>query len=259
MNTFLLAGLTIFTYMLILYLISRKIKDNSIVDIGWGLGFIVVVSSLLLNSKNFSPRILILISMVFLWGIRLCIYVYSRNKGKPEDFRYAAWRQSWGKKEPWIAFYKIFMLQGFMMYIISIPIILVFSSPAGTTGIKEFTGIGLFIAGLIFESVGDLQLTNYKKDPGNKGKIITGGLWKYTRHPNYFGEALLWWGIGIYAISGGLYFTSLISPIVITYLLRFVSGVPMLERKYRDRADFIEYAKKTSVFVPLIGKRGLLY
>lgn len=258
MNTFLLAGLTIFIFMLTMYLISRLVRNNSIVDTGWGLGFITLCLILMITLRKTGPLTLILLAMVFLWGIRLSFHVYSRNRGKPEDFRYAAWRQSWGKKEPWIAFYKIFMFQGLFMFIISMPIILVFNSPESTAGVNEFTGIFVFLAGLIIESAGDWQLSNFKKDPDNKGKIITTGLWKYTRHPNYFGEALLWWGIGIYAVSGLQNIPALISPVTITLLLRFVSGVPMLEKKYKDRADFIEYAKKTPVFVPFFGRKGLI-
>jgi steroid 5-alpha reductase family enzyme len=258
MNNFLLAGLTIFTFMLLFYLIARIIKNNSIVDIGWGLGFIITTVALLINSKNFNLRTVILMIMITTWGIRLTIHIFFRNRGKPEDFRYAGWRQSWGKKEPWIAFYKIFMLQGLLMWIISVPLIISFITPEQTLRSGDYIGVFLFIAGFLIEAVGDYQLKLFKKNHSNKGKIITTGLWKYTRHPNYFGEALLWWGIGIFAASAGIYLIALISPLVLTLLLRYVSGVPMLENKYRERIDFAGYARKTPVFIPFIGKKGLM-
>jgi len=258
MNIFLVAGITIFTYMVLFYLVARILKNNSIIDIGWGSGFIVIATILLIATKDIYPRTVILVFMILLWGLRLTIHIYNRNKGKPEDFRYASWRQSWGNKEPWIAFYKIFMFQGLIMFIISFPLILTFTTNNESIRLTGFIGIALFIAGFLIETVGDYQLTAFRQKQNNKGKIITTGLWKYTRHPNYFGEALLWWGIGIYAVSGMSDLPALISPLVMTLLLRYVSGVPMLERKYEGRKDFTDYAEKTPVFIPFIGRKGLL-
>jgi steroid 5-alpha reductase family enzyme len=256
-NLYLISGETIFFYMVFFYLIAQYLKNNSIVDIGWGMGFIVTTVSLIVITGNLNLRTIMISVMILIWGIRLTIHIYQRNKGKPEDFRYAAWRTQWGKKAAWIAFYKVFMLQGIIMWIVTVPIIISFDTQTGIPVNIGTTGLVLFLTGFLIELISDNQLANFKKNTANKGKIITTGLWKYSRHPNYFGEALLWWGIGIFSISQQSGIIALISPVVITLLLRFVSGVPMLEEKYKSRQDFAEYAAKTAVFIPFIGKKGL--
>jgi steroid 5-alpha reductase family enzyme len=255
-NLYLVTGVTIFFYMVFFYFKAQSIKDNSIVDIGWGIGFIVTTVSLAIITANLNLHTIIISIMILIWGIRLSFYIYRRNKGKPEDFRYAAWRTQWGKKAAWIAFYKVFMLQGAIMWIVSIPIIITYTSTTDNSGISESIGIAIYLTGFIIEAISDYQLAHFKKNKENKGMIITTGLWKYSRHPNYFGEALLWWGIGIFAISDLSNIMALISPILITLMLRFVSGVPMLEEKYKGRQDFAEYAAKTAVFIPFIGKKS---
>jgi steroid 5-alpha reductase family enzyme len=251
------AALSIFGYMLIFYLVAQAIKNNSIVDIGWGPGFLVLTLTLLFYTGFQNTASYILSGVVGLWAVRLSLHIFFRNHGKPEDFRYANWRREWGKRQPWIAFYKVFMLQGFVMLIVALPIISFFREEKNSYGWIQYAGLGIFLFGFLFESIGDYQLTLFKKNPDNKGKIIQSGLWKYTRHPNYFGEAVLWWGIWLLCFGNGLEYITLISPLTITLLLRFGSGVPMLEEKYRERKDFQDYAKKTSVFIPFLGKKGL--
>ena len=258
--------------MLIFYLIAQIVKDNSIVDIAWGPGFVFL--TLILSVLTWPPQEtnLLILVLITLWGSRLSIHIYLRNNGKPEDFRYAAWRKEWGKKAARIAFYKIFMLQGLVMLVVAIPVILSFSAGVPETGklqpvrpetgvlktgTLEITGLIVFLAGFLFETIADFQLAKFKRSPDNKGKIITTGLWKYSRHPNYFGEALLWWGIFICSAGVPFGLIGIISPLLITLLLRFGSGVPMLEKKYLQYNDFIEYASKTPVFVPFVGKKGL--
>jgi len=251
------SGVTILIYMLVFYIIAQCIKDNSIIDIAWGPGFIFLTLVLSFISHPVKVNELLILAMVFLWGTRLGIHIYSRNKGKPEDFRYAEWRKEWGKNAALIAFYKIFMLQGLVMLILSLPIIIAFSDNTRETGTSEIIGILIFISGFTWESIADLQLSKFKKDPVNKGKIMNSGLWKYSRHPNYFGEMILWWGIFISTAGNTYGIYGIISPVIITLLLRFGSGVPMLEKKYRHRKDFIEYASKTPVFIPFVGKKGI--
>jgi steroid 5-alpha reductase family enzyme len=256
-HVFLLSGISIFLYMLILYLIAQSVKNNSIVDVGWGLGFVFTNLVLIINSVKIMPSMLILSLMILIWGMRLSFYIYLRNAGKPEDYRYANWRKEWGIRQPWIAFYKIFMLQGAIMWVVALPVILVFKRHKEFPGIFGFIGLVIFLIGLFMEGIADSQMKRFKSDHSNKGKIITSGLWKFTRHPNYFGEALLWWGIGIYGFSVSGYWFSFISPLLITLMLRYVSGVPMLEEKYKNRVDFREYASKTSVFIPFLGKKTI--
>ncbi len=252
---FSIAAITIFSYMVIVYLIAQYLNDNSIVDTAWGMGFVITTLVLIFSSETILPPMLIMSLLVLLWGIRLSFYIYMRNLGKPEDFRYANWRKEWGKGQPWKAFYKVFMLQGAIMWIVALPIQLVFTGQSGSVGIVGIIGVFVFLFGLLFEGIADKQMKVFKSQPANKGKIITTGLWKYSRHPNYFGEALLWWGIGLFSFSVSGFWYSFIGPLVITLLLRYVSGVPMLEEKYKDRKDFQVYASKTSIFFPFPCKK----
>ncbi len=247
---------TVFGYMVLFYTIAQAIRNYSIVDIGWGPGFILISLVLAVVHHGMSLPTAVLFLLICLWGIRLGVHIGLRNWGKPEDFRYAAWRREWGKRAPVIAFFKIFMLQGAVMLIVASPVILSFAGDHPSLSWINYTGIALFLAGFGTEALADHQLSAFRKKNGNKGKIIRQGLWKYSRHPNYFGEALLWWGMWLVSVGNGFWYVTLISPVAITFLLRFVSGVPMLEEKYRGRADFEEYAGQTPVFIPFIGKKG---
>ena len=251
------SAIIIFFYMVVMYFIAQYKKDNSIVDIGWGAGFIFLTLVLLLHFTEIPASMYLISLMILLWGARLSIYIWGRNHGKPEDFRYAAWRKQWGRKQPLISFFRVFMLQGAFMWIIATPVYFAFAVAGELNPVTSTAAGVIFLTGLIFESLADAQMSRFRKDPANKGKLISSGLWSISRHPNYFGEALCWWGIGLFAFSVSGIWMSFISPLVITLLLRFVSGVPLLEAKYKDREDFREYAKKTSVFVPFIGKKSL--
>jgi steroid 5-alpha reductase family enzyme len=184
----------------------------------------------------------------------LTLHIFLRNHGKPEDFRYANWRKEWGKHVVIRSFFQVFMLQGFFMFIIALPIIITKASVPQKLGFIEIAGSIIWLIGFLFEAIGDYQLLKFKKLPENKGKIITTGLWKYTRHPNYFGECVMWWGIFIVSIPSGYFYISVISPLVLTWLLTRVSGVPMLEEKYKGNEEFEQYAKKTNSFVPWFPK-----
>lgn len=256
MEPYIIAILTVFIYMTTIYIIAQVIKNNSIVDIAWGFGF-VVLSTVLLIYRYFNCPNLIIYAAIVLWGTRLSIHIMLRNTGKPEDFRYAQWRKKWGRKAWIIAFFKVFMLQGLVMIIIALPVISSISQSFENFSYVNYSGLLLFIGGFLFESIGDYQLTVFKKNKQNKGKIITHGLWKYTRHPNYFGEAVLWWGIFLMTLQNYSDLIFIISPLLISLLLRFGSGVPMLEEKYRNNPDFISYAEKTPVFIPILGKKGI--
>ncbi|MCB8998938.1 MAG: DUF1295 domain-containing protein [Bacteroidales bacterium] len=252
-----ISGITIFSYMVMLYLIAQRIHNNSIVDIAWGFGFVITTLVLIFTSEIINASMLILSFMILLWGSRLSFYIFIRNAGKPEDFRYANWRKDWGKRQPLIAFFKVFMLQGVIMWIIALPIYAVFAGSDSLPATGGLIGIIIFLSGFAFEVIADSQMKKFRENPVNKGKLISSGLWNISRHPNYFGEAALWWGIGIYAffVSGNWFV--FISPLIMSLLLRYVSGVPLLEEKYKNRPDFIAYAEKTSVFVPYIGKRKI--
>jgi steroid 5-alpha reductase family enzyme len=226
-------------------------KDNSIADIFWGPGFIVVAVTTLLTSEDYSQRQIILLIMVVIWGFRLFWHIGLRNWNKPEDFRYQDMRRRWGKWQVLRSYTDVFILQGIFLFLVSLNITITNRYQGNGLVWTDFLGIFIWLCGITFEIVGDNQLKKFISDPANKGKLMTSGLWSWTRHPNYFGEALLWWGIALIAWSASHSWLVLISPLVITLLLLFVSGVPLLEKKYKDRQDFIEYKKHTSRFFPL--------
>jgi steroid 5-alpha reductase family enzyme len=244
----------VFIYMLLWFVVATIKKDNGIFDVAWGLGFVVLaLLNLFLAEKIYFTQLLITF-LISVWAVRLALHIAYRKRGKKEDFRYAAWREQWGKKAVLKTFVNVAMLQGFFMLIIGLPIIAVNYKPVSNFNIINYIGVVVWIVGFLFEALGDYQLLKFKKDSSNKGEIMTSGLWKYTRHPNYFGEAAMWWGILLIAFSG-FYSWMIISPITITFLLVKVSGVPMLEAKYKDNPKFIEYARKTSNFVPWFPKK----
>ncbi len=255
MNPLSEAGLVIFLYFFAFFVVATWIKNNSIVDIGWGIGFVLVAWFTLYRSPMPGVANYLVSGLVTVWGLRLFYHISRRNLGKGEDFRYANWRREWGK---WVvprAFLQVFMLQGIMLFAIATPFIMMNAVGAQTMTWTSWVGVLVWLTGFYFESVGDRQLALFKSDPANKGKIITTGLWAYTRHPNYFGEATMWWGIFLIALGAGQPIWTVLSPVIITYLLVFVSGVPLLEKKYKDRPDFQAYAKKTSVFIPWFPKK----
>jgi steroid 5-alpha reductase family enzyme len=263
---FINAGLIILAYFFVFFVIAQIKKNNSIVDIGWGLGFVIVaaasfVASYLTSGQFHWPSLVITI-LTAIWGLRLFLYISIRNWNKPEDFRYVNFRKQWGTKFVMLkAYFQVFFLQGVFMFVISTSIVAANAFPNNNMTLLQtiltIIGIVVWIIGFIFESLGDAQLKIFKSDPKNKGKIMKSGLWKYTRHPNYFGEAVMWWGIFFISVfsTARIGIIGIISPIVITYLLVYVSGVPLLEKKYKDNVEFQEYAKHTNIFFPWFPKK----
>lgn len=246
------SALIILICMTILFLVATKIRNNSIIDIFWGPGFLIISLFSLLTADQITAKKIILLCMVALWSLRLSGHIFLRNKGRGEDFRYLEWRKQW-KYFYLRSYLQVFILQGAIMIIVASPLILVISSASEHIGILELSGIVLFISGFLIESIADYQLKKFKAS-GSSGKLMTSGLWQFSRHPNYFGEAVLWWGIWLMAIPeiDGLF--SIISPVIITLLLRYVSGVPLLEKKQESHPDWEEYKSKVPPFIPWIHK-----
>lgn len=245
LNFYLEGALLVFIYMTIWFLICQWRKDNSLVDVAWGFGFVLLAGWGYVHSAT--PGYLILFLMVGLWGIRLTAYLLLRNVKKGEDWRYVKMKADWGKNYAWNAFTKVFMLQGGFMWIIALPI---FQTNYNPSYFIQGFGFTLWLAGFLWEAIADWQLYLFKQQPENKGKIMTKGLWKYSRHPNYFGEIVLWWGIFIFTYSYAGLWPIILSPITISWLLIKVSGVPMLEKKYRDNPDYQQYKQSTNALFP---------
>ncbi len=253
MNYYSTLALVLLVYMTCWFIISIIQKRNDIADIAWGLGF-VLVAWLSFYLSGFSQKGLLVNGLVTIWGLRLAWHIYKRNRNKPEDSRYLEWRKTWNY------FYlrsysQVFLLQGIFLYLISLPVIFINYNASSNFGFLEIIGLLVWGIGFYFESKGDAELKEFISNPVNKGKLMDKGLWKYSRHPNYFGEVTQWWGIFVIAlsISGSLF--TIIGPLTITTLILFVSGVPLLEKKYDGRPDWEEYKKRTSVFIPLPPKR----
>ncbi len=258
-----LSALCLWLYMTLLYVISLYRRDNSIADIGYGIGFIVTLLPayfyhIALFFVTAAPLTLLSVLpflMVTLWGARLSLRIYLKNKGKPEDFRYAAWRAKW----KWFylrSYLQVFMLQGVIIFLIVLPAI-VLSSESTYFLPLLILGLVIWLKGFGFETLGDWQLDRFLKEPESKGKLMTRGLWKYTRHPNYFGESLMWWGIWILSLAAhpSAWQCTIISPILITILLLKVSGIPLLEARMSKHPDWPEYARKTNAFIPWLPKK----
>ena len=250
-----ISAVTILVFILIFYVIAQIIKNNSIIDIGWGLGFLTISTVLLLSNGNLDIKDFLITSLIALWGLRLSIHIFLRNAGKGEDYRYAEWRKDWGDKAALNAFYRVFLLQGILILIIALPILFIFNSTDSEFYLTTILGVIIFFTGFLFESTADIQLYTFKQKRVNKGKIIKTGLWKITRHPNYFGEAVLWWGIFILSIDSYLSLIGIVSPLLLNFLLIKVSGIPLLEKKYEGNREWEEYKKMTPAFIPFFGKK----
>jgi len=232
--------------------LSVAVRDASIVDSFWSLGFVVVAAVALVAGPGLIERRLLVFALVAVWGVRLSLHITKRNWGKGEDFRYQAFRARWGPRFWWVSLFTVFLLQGAIMFVVSLPIQ---AAGAGETpsslGWLDALGAALWLVGFAFETVGDAQLARFKADPTTKGKVMDRGLWRYTRHPNYFGDATLWWGIGLLALATPFGPWALVGPAVMTFMLVRVSGVAMLEKTIAERRPgYAEYVRRTSAFFP---------
>jgi len=252
------SALAIVVLMLVTWGISVAIKNASIVDIVWGLGFVVVAWTVRLAvDEGLDARQWLLVTMTTVWGLRLAGYLAWRNLGHGEDYRYRAMRRHHGPKFPLISLYSVFALQGALMWIVSLPVQLGQADATPDIGVIAIAGVVMFLVGLFFEVVGDAQLARFKADPANAGKVMDRGLWQYTRHPNYFGDCCVWWGIALVAAETGTGAIGLIGAVVMTVLLRRVSGVTFLEKTIvKRREGYGGYIERTSPFIPRPPKRA---
>ncbi len=249
------SALLIILIMSFVWLLSLLKKDMSIVDWFWGLGFIAVTLHFAYRLDELLPKQFLVAYLVILWGMRLAIHIFFRNRSKGEDPRYQAFRANWKENTWWISFFKVFLLQGGLMLVISLSILNIMSESGDYLSNINQTGVILWLLGWLFETVADFQLLRFKKNPDNKGKVMDQGLWRYSRHPNYFGEVCVWWGIFLISIGSGFWYISILSPLLITFLLLRVSGVTLLEKRYEGNDKYAEYKRITSTFFPFPPKK----
>jgi len=251
------ALLVILGMMSLLWIISVIIKNVSIVDLFWGFGFVLTNVFYFISTDGLGLRKVILLILVSIWGFRLTGYLSWRNIGKGEDYRYKQFRRKYGENRYWwISFFQTFLLQGILMWLISAPLLgAQYHGQEKNPGILDYAGIAFWITGFIFETIGDYQLARFKADPSNKGKVLSSGLWRYTRHPNYFGDSAVWWGYGFLCLGAGSIWPVL-GSILMTALIIKVSGVALLEKNLVDKKpEYREYIEKTSAFIPWFPKK----
>jgi len=251
LQIYLLAFAAIMSMMTLLWLVSIKIKNVSIVDLFWGFGFVVASAVYFISTEGLETRKILLMTMVTIWGLRLSIYLAWRNLGKGEDFRYQKFRKDFGEDRYWwYSFFSVFLLQGILMWLISAPLLGAQLYPGNELGILDFIGVAIWIIGFVFEAGGDIQLARFKANTTNKGKVLDSGFWHYTRHPNYFGDAAVWSGYGLICLSAGSYWPVL-GSVLMTALIIKVSGVALLEKTLKQtKPEYKEYVRKTSAFIP---------
>ena len=243
----------ILAFMTTLWIASLILRNSSIVDIFWGPGFIITTwVYYALAADGFPPRKWLICALVTIWGLRLGVHILRRNWGREEDFRYRKWREEAGAKWWWLSLFRVFLLQGVLLWIISAPLLAaqISAMPARPT-LLDVVAILVWVVGFFFEAGGDLQLGRFKANPANRGQVMNRGVWRYTRHPNYFGDATQWWAYYLVAAAASGGFWTIFSPIIMTTLLLRVSGVVLLEKTLTEtKPKYKEYVESTSAFVP---------
>lgn len=238
-------------FMLLAWVVSLRRRDASIVDRLWGLSFVLLAWTYFIQIADSYWRHWLLLLLLSIWGGRLALHIHIRNRSHEEDYRYQAMRKNHGNSFWWYSLFSVFLLQGFLSFLISTPILWVFAGSATPFSLPDFFGIGLWSIGFYFEGVGDWQLKRFISDPKNKGKVLDQGLWALTRHPNYFGDALLWWGFFLLAVSVPNGWVTFFGPLIMSIFLRYISGVALLEKALaKNKPEYQAYINKTPAFVP---------
>jgi steroid 5-alpha reductase family enzyme len=244
--------------MTVLWIVSVRLRDASLVDPWWSIAFLLVAANTAFQT-GLTPGKGLLLAVVAAWALRLWLHLLLRSLGKPEDPRYAAFRAKYGpERYGWFSFFQVFLLQGVLVVVISAPLQVAGAAAApDPVSIADLLGLALFAAGFGIEAVADAQLARYRRarasgGPGAPGPVLDTGLWRTSRHPNYFGEALLWWGFWLFALDAPWGWATVFAPALMTFLLVKVSGVAMLDAHLAaKRPEYAEYMRRTSGFVPL--------
>ncbi len=244
--------------MVVGWLISLRHRNVTIVDSLWGLGFVLVTWITFFNSQGYWGRSLLIAVLATLWGMRLTLYLSKRNWGAGEDPRYGKWREAAGDRFKVVSFYKVFLVQALFLWTISLVLqVGQIATQPDRLGWFEGLGLALWLIGFLFETIGDRQLARFKADSANKGRVMDKGLWAYTRHPNYFGECLVWWGFYVISLSTPYGWLTVISPIIITLVLLKMTGIPLTEKTIMEtRPEYLRYIKRTSAFIPWFPKKS---
>ncbi len=254
-------GVLIAAIVTLLWILSVRLRDASIIDIFWGPGFFIlalfwfIIADRQDDSAGNPVRSQILLGMVFLWAVRLAWHIGRRNIGKGEDSRYRKWRANNGPHWWLLSYPKVYLLQAILMWVLAVPICVGIASDSNSFSVISLIGVIIWVIGFLFETIADFQLSRFKADPSNKGKLLTTGLWKFSRHPNYFGEATLWFGFWLVVLPVGPWWL-VGCPLLMLFLLLKVSGVSLLEESMKtDKPGYSEYIKRTNAFIPWLQRR----
>jgi steroid 5-alpha reductase family enzyme len=261
------SALCLLIYLIIAFIVGTIKKNNGLMDVFYGPGyFVVALSSLILNiifTNEVNIRQIIVTILVFIWATRLATYVFIRNRGKPEDYRYQAMRERWKTNIVFKSFFRVYFFQGIVIFIVCFPVwfINISSNPTIESfldffGVTLWLGAIIWLIGFLFETIGDYTLYKFLQKPENKGEVMDRGVWKVSQHPNYFGEVTQWWGIYIIAIATPFGFITILGPIFITYMIIKVSGIKLLDKRFEKDDKYGAYKQRTSVFFPWFPKKN---
>ncbi|MGI8622617.1 MAG: DUF1295 domain-containing protein [Solirubrobacteraceae bacterium] len=249
--TMLVSGAAVLALLLATFALSLPLRDVSIVDVAWGLAFVDAAWVSAAIGDGDGARSALAVVLVSVWGLRLAVYIAYRKASHPgEDPRYGQMRERHGARFGLVSLFTVFGFQALVAWLVSLPLQGAAASTDDGLGPLAYVGAALWLVGMVFEAGGDLQMQRFKADPGNQGKVMDRGLWRYTRHPNYFGDFMVWWGLFAIALDGGAWW-SVVSPLIMTLLLTRVSGKDLLEKSMSKRAGYEEYVEQTSGFFPL--------
>lgn len=243
------AGTVILVYATCWYLVSLIARRNDLADVAWGLGYIVL-GVWLVSTRTVGPIFWLIFALITIWGVRLAWHIGRRLIGKAEDFRYRQWREEWGRTFYWRSYLQVYLLQGFMLLVIAMPMLVAAQYPQTLLTVWSWLAAAFWVAGFVIQAVADAQLFAFIRDRTSREDVLDTGLWRYSRHPNYFGEILMWWAIWAITLPLPGSWMGLIGPVTITWLLVFVSGVPMLEKRYANHSGYQAYCRRTSVLIP---------
>ena len=249
MTLYLIALAAILLVGALAWVVSILVEDVSFVDSLWSLFFLLAAIVFAVGAEGLSDRGLLVLGLVTVWAVRLSLHITVRNWGEPEDYRYQAIRASNDPGFVVKSLYIVFGLQGFLAWLVAAPLLPAIDSSM-PLGVLDAAAALLFMVGFVFEAVGDWQLSRFKADPANQGRVLDTGLWQYTRHPNYFGDFCIWWAFWLFAAASGAWWT-VFSPLIMSFLLLRVSGVAMLEKTIQDRRpEYADYIRNTNAFFP---------
>jgi steroid 5-alpha reductase family enzyme len=254
----LVSGAAVAALMVSTWALSLVGRDASIVDIAWGLGFVVVAWLAFVLGDGPTERGLLVAALTTIWGLRLAAHMLSLRLGQGEDFRYREMRARYGRRFPAVSLFSVYLLQGLGMWVVSLPVqaAAALPGPSGLTAL-DLVGLAVWVGGMVFEVGGDRQLARFRADPSNRGKVMDRGLWRYTRHPNYFGDFCVWWGIFLIAIAADGAWWTVAGPLTMTLIFTKLFGMPLMERHLGStKPGYKEYARRTSAFFPCPPKPG---